>query len=101
MSEDIKFNSDLPDPDDEEYREALRGLLNKLRNYLLMYYEPVNDPREAEFHYSTSELHRQLLTIYPNEAILTGDLVASWLHSGGFTFYDFGEMKFEWLMKKK
>jgi hypothetical protein len=85
---------------DDEDREEFYGLLNKIKNYLLDYYTPVQDPKDAEFHLSTSELHQQLLKIFPNELILTADLVASWMHAGGFTFYDFGEMKFEWLVKR-
>lgn len=80
--------------------EDFSGILNKLKEYLLAYYKPVRNPADADLHYSTSEIHQQLLKIFPNELILTGDLVSTWLHNGGFIFYDFGEMKLEWLMKK-
>lgn len=76
------------------------GLLEKIKNYLLLYYVPVQDASAAEFHYTTAELHKQMLNIYPNEFILTADLVASWMHGAGFTFYDYGEMRFEWMLKK-
>lgn len=81
--------------------EDFSDILDKLKMYLLAYYVPVHDPKNAEFHLSTREIHQQLLKLYPNELILTADLVAKWLNNGGFTFYDFGEKKFEWLMKKK
>jgi hypothetical protein len=84
----------------KEQRDALEGLLNKLKQYLYAYYVPVHDPIEAQFHYTTNEIWQQLLKIFPNELLFTADMVATWLHAGGFTFYDFGEMKFEWLLKK-
>jgi len=75
------------------------GILNKLKNYLLEYYVPVQDPKDSEFHYTTEEIWQQLLKIFPNELILRPEMVAQWLHFGGFTFYDFGELRLEWLMK--
>ncbi len=77
------------------------GILNKIKNHLLEYYEPVQNPKDAEFHYTTNEIWQQLLKIFPNEIILRPDMVANWLHLGGFTFYDFGEMRLEWLVKSK
>lgn len=76
------------------------GIINKLKNFLFDYYEPVQDPSSAEFHYSTRDIWRQLLRIYPNEAFLTEDMVALWLHEGGFTFSDYGEMQLDWMLKK-
>lgn len=75
------------------------GLLNKIKQFLFQYYLPIHDAKEADFHFTTSEVYLQLLKLYPSED-LTQDLVAQWLHEGGFTFYDFGEMKLEWLFKK-
>ena len=80
--------------------EDFTGILKKIKSYLINYYVPVSDPKEAEFHYTTSDIHQQLLKLFPHE-FLTPDLVANWLHNGGFIFYDYGELKLEWLMKKK
>lgn len=80
--------------------EDFEGLLNKVKEQLRFYYAPVQDPKDADFHMSTTEMWQQLLTLFPNEMFLTKDLVAIWMHSLGFTFYDFGEFKFEWLVKK-
>ena len=97
-------NFDDNDDDDfpeEDNTEDFSGILNKLKLYLLDYYEPVRDPKDAEFHYSTAEIWRQLLKLFPNELILTQDLVAQWMHIGGFTWYDYGEIRLEWMMKRK
>ena len=88
---------------DDEGGEQNQGedpMLISLKRYLLQYYKPVHDPKDADLHFSTMEIHQQLLKLYPNEAILTPDLVANWLHEAGFTFYDYGMMKLEWMMKK-
>ncbi|HVW99477.1 MAG TPA: hypothetical protein VHA52_03415 [Candidatus Babeliaceae bacterium] len=77
------------------------NMLNKLKNYLFEYYEPVSVPSSETIHFTTFQIWHQLLKIYPNELILTQDVVASWLHAGGFTFFDFGFMKLEWIMKRK
>ena len=75
------------------------GLLNKIKLHLLDYYTPVFHPKDAEFHYTTYEVYEQLVKLFPTP-MLTTDLVAQWLHLGGFSFVDFGEMRFEWLFKK-
>jgi len=80
--------------------EDYSGILNKLRNYLLEYYEPVQDPAKAEMHLSTREIWGQLQSLVPCEG-LNEEMVAQWMHLGGFTWYDYGEMKFEWMMKRK
>ena len=85
----------------QESDRDFSGIINKIKNYLLEYYEPVQDAKDADFHYSTNELWEQLLKIFPNELILRPEMVAQWLHIGGFTFYDFGEMRLEWILKRK
>lgn len=72
-----------------------------LKDHLRTTYEPVTDPAQAELHYSTIEIHRQLLKHYPNELFLTRTLVATWLDELGFHFYDYGEISLEWMMKKR
>jgi hypothetical protein len=86
-------------PQKPDNTEDFSGILNKLKNYLLEYYEPVQDARDADVHYTTDELWAQLYKIIPTQH-LTTELVAQWMHLGGFTFADFGEMRFEWIMKK-
>lgn len=84
----------------EERWDDFSGILLKLKNYLFENYEPVTDAREAEMHFTTGELYSQLYNLIPC-AGLTPELVANWMHLGGFTFYDFGDMRLEWIMKKK
>ncbi len=102
MDSEEKDLQDLIEEQEGRLKELteLTGLLNKLKQYLYNYYEPVQNPKEAEFTFSTDEIWRQFLRIFPDELVLTKEIVAAWLHSGGFTFYDFGQMKFEWLLKK-
>ncbi|HVZ98564.1 MAG TPA: hypothetical protein VG847_16900 [Chitinophagaceae bacterium] len=77
------------------------AMLEKVRSVLLEYYAPATYPMEADFHFTTNEIWKQLLNIYPNEVLLTKDTVAAWMHAGGFRLFDFGEMRFEWLIKIK
>lgn len=92
------IEGEIKDKQDDD--KSVEGLLNKLKQYLYQYYEPVQTVADADFHYSTREIWHQMLRIYPNEMILTQELICVWLHDGGFTFADFGEMKFEWLLKR-
>ena len=89
--------------DDDELKEEKENdfsvLINKLKNYLVEYYEPVHLPKDADFTYTTDEIYAQLQRIVPNEAMYTRADVALWLHNAGFTFADFGEMRLEWLIK--
>ena len=93
------------DEEDEEPKEQkdndFSGIINKLKNYLVEYYEPVQNAKDADFTYSTDEIYAQLQRIVPNEIMYSRADVALWLHNAGFTFADFGELRFEWLMKKK
>jgi len=88
---------------DEDYKQDddldYSGLVNKIKNYLTQHYDPVSDPRQAEFHYTTQEIFQKIYSLFPSDAY-TADMIALWLHNAGFTFYDYGEMKLEWMMKK-
>lgn len=88
-------------PDEAEGRKDFSGLIQKIKNYLLEYYEPVQYAKDADFHYSTEEIYRQLQRIVCNEILYSASDVALWLHNAGFTFEDFGELRFEWLMKRR
>ena len=95
MSEDLK---DIPTI--KEDRKDFTGLLNKVKNFLLDYYVPVYDPREAAIHLTTDEVFNQLKNVVPDEGLFSAADVSLWLHNAGFTFTDYGEMKLEWMMKK-
>ncbi len=78
---------------------SAEGLLNKLKLYLKQYYEPVYEPQLATLQFTTTEIYEQLQKLFPIGDYSIED-VAVWLHEAGFTFFDFGEMCFEWVMKK-
>lgn len=73
-------------------------LIEKIKNFILMHYEPVQDPSQADTYMSTDELMTSILRIYPTQNF-TADQLALWLHEKGFTFFDAGKMRFEWLFK--
>lgn len=77
----------------------LQDILDNLKNFLYQYYKPVHDPTKADIHLSTDEIYWQLFQVVNSEA-LTREMVAQWLNAGGFTFYDYGEMRLEWMLKK-
>jgi hypothetical protein len=84
----------------EELQPDLSGLLQKVKQHLYLSYTPVSTEYDADFHLTTTEVWQRLLMVFPNETILTKDIVAAWMHEGGFTFLDFGNMRLEWLLKK-
>lgn len=75
------------------------GLIEKVKNILRQHYEPVSSPKDATLHYSTNEIYEQLQKLIPSINYSTED-VAVWLHEAGFTFYDYGVLQFEWMMRK-
>ena len=83
-----------------EAEENSSDLINTIKDFLITNYETTQDPKDAEFHLSTSEVYNQLQKILPSKKYKPED-VAVWLHASGFKFYDFGYLCFEWLMKSK
>ena len=79
--------------------EDYSGLINKLKNFLTQEYEPVGDPKEAQLHYTTQEIYLQLQKVLPSSHY-TPEMVSNWLHLAGFTFFDYGDLKFEWMLKR-
>ena len=75
------------------------NLIESIKEFLLKYYQPVADPLKANLHFTTEEIYHQIQELYPSDQFTAAD-VAIWMKAGGFTFWDFGEMKFEWLLKK-
>jgi hypothetical protein len=84
----------------EEPNKDFSGLVGQIKNYLLDYYAPVYEVKDAEFHMTTEEIYRQLQRILCNELIYSAGDVALWLHNARFIFADFGEMRFEFLLKR-
>lgn len=76
-------------------------IFEQIKDYLFKYYSPAESLADAEFHYTTHELWHQLMSIFPDYENFPVHLVATWMNEGGFIFADFGELKFEWLLKKR
>jgi hypothetical protein len=96
VDEEGDLNND--DPREPEEDAAALALIEKLKTFLKNYYRPVRTPGEADFHYTTKEIYRQLQNIVPNELLYSELDVSKWLNEFGFVFYDFGNMRFEWLL---
>lgn len=81
---------DIPQPEDP--------LLFKIKQTILDLYEPVQQPMDATLRMTTAELYLAVQKLYPSAAF-TEDMLANWLHEKGFTFWDAGGLRFEWLLK--
>jgi hypothetical protein len=88
---DEKPGNVLPPQDDP--------LLEKVKAYILSLYEPVQDPKDADLRMSTEEIYQAVCRHYHNELLFSKNMLAAWLHDKGFTFYDAGQLRFEWLLK--
>lgn len=90
VTEDGELNKEalppVPDP-----------LLEKIKNTILELYEPVQDATDATHRLSTAEIYQKMQQLYPGHYSLED--VANWLHQKGFTFWDAGAMRWEWLLK--
>lgn len=71
----------------------------EIEDYLKSNYLPVRDPKEAEMHFTTREIWEKLLVLFPHSAF-TQEIVIKIFIRLGYKFYDYGEMRFEWMMKK-
>jgi hypothetical protein len=101
MANHIEDDEDDEIPSAEEPRKDFSGIIEKVKNYLKEYYVPAYDPGgQGVLHYTTGEIYAQLQRLVPGADLYTTTDVALWLHDAGFTFYDYGEMKFEWMLKK-
>lgn len=74
------------------------GLFEKIKNYIRLNYEPCQAPEEATVTMTTAEVYEAIQRFYPN-APVDMEMLANWLHDNGYTFYDTGKMRFEWLFK--
>lgn len=74
------------------------GLTEKLKNFIRENYEPVQDVAEATLRLTTKEIHENISNHYPYMPFSANEL-AQWLHNSGYTFWDAGSMRLEWLMK--
>jgi hypothetical protein len=83
----------------EQTPAIANGLLEKLKNYLLQNYLPVQQHSPGTFTKTTGEIYFSLQAIYPAGNYTQAE-VAELLHNAGFTFIDTtGNLKFEWLLE--
>jgi hypothetical protein len=75
------------------------AFFEKIKKHLFQYYTTCNKLDQCDFHYTTNEVFEQLQQLYPSAKYTPAD-VAVWLNEGGYHFFDFGKMNFEWLFKK-
>lgn len=99
MSEDQEFETTHQEnQQDVKLPAVVDELSEKLKNFLKLNYEPVQDATHATLRLTTTEIYANLNRIYPDLPFSLQDL-AQWLHQCGFTFWDAGNMRFEWLLK--
>jgi hypothetical protein len=75
------------------------GLITKVKNMIRQEFQATHDPLNCDFHYTTKEVFEKLQGLLPSEEY-DQTMVSVWLHEAGFTFYDFGELQYEWLFKR-
>ncbi len=74
------------------------GLFEKIKQYIRQHYEPCQQPGDADVTMTTAEVYEAIQRFYPN-APVDIEILAKWLHDNGYTFFDTGKMRFEWLFK--
>lgn len=71
-----------------------------IKDHLQSYYMPVDDYVQADLKLSTTELYEKLMQAFPTDGFAPS-MLFSWLMELGFSYIDAGEMKIEWLLKKR
>jgi hypothetical protein len=84
-------NQDIPAED--------KALIESLKAYILSIYKPTASPLDADKRMSTEEIFSAFTRIYHNELFFSRNDLAKWLQQQGFTIWDAGDMRFEWLLK--
>lgn len=73
------------------------GLTEKIKNFIKLNYLPTQDASQASMRLTTTEIYANLERIYPGMPFGKNEL-AQFLHELGFTFWDAGGMRLEWLL---
>lgn len=73
-------------------------LLERVKNTFLAEYFPLHNWCTGAIFMSTQDIYEKLQRIYPTDSYTPGD-IATWLHHAGYTFFNAGEMRFEWMLK--
>lgn len=99
MSKAIHINSDGYFEEDPDIPMPTDAMVEKIKNFILATYEPASTPEDADVTMSTNEIYDAVMRLYPNEVLFSKSMLVNWLHEKGFTFFDAGKMRFEWLLK--
>ena len=76
------------------------NIKDKLTALITESYEPAGIPGAGTTCMTTTELFDKLQLIYPSEEY-TALYIAVWLEELGFKTCNMGNMRFEWILKKK
>jgi hypothetical protein len=99
MSEENTVTNSTPQTSDETVKVPAigDGLTEKIKNFIKLNYLPTQEVAQATMRLTTSEIYANLQRIYPGIDFGTTEL-AQFLHEFGFTFWDAGGMRLEWLL---
>lgn len=97
MSEDNTVTKNSP-AEDVNVPANGDGLTEKIKNFIRLNYIPTQDASQATMRLTTKEIYENIERIYPGMPFGTNEL-AQFLHELGFTFWDAGSMRFQWLLK--
>lgn len=78
-----------------------QALIDHLKQYILSVYRPAATPMESCKRMSTEEIFNAFSRIYHNEFVFSKNDMAKWLRSEGFTVWDAGDLRFEWLLRSR
>lgn len=87
-------------PDGDLELPDMEGVKTRLRRFLRDNYEPVDSAREADLHFSTREIYELLQRVVPGPSYSIEE-VTTWLDEAGFQLHDFGDMRLEWIMRRR
>lgn len=85
----------------DEIKVAKLALFEKIKSFLIANYEPVKDPRDPHVCFmATWEIYQKVFSFFPSKVYKSDD-IAMLLNENGFSFFDMGDMKLEWMLKAK
>jgi hypothetical protein len=73
------------------------GLTEKIKNFIKINYLPTQDASQATMRLTSTEIYANIQRIYPGIPFTEMEL-SQFLHELGFTFWDAGGMRLEWLL---
>lgn len=96
MSEDNTVEKNSPEQD-VKVPAIGDGLTEKIKKFIKLNYLPTQDAAQATMRLTTTEIYANIQRIYPGIPFTQMEL-SQFLHELGFTFWDAGGMRLEWLL---